>query len=145
LCREEANALAEVHKAVPGSPAFLTVLKPPEELGEEDSVADFLKNSGGSSEAYIDINKLLFAALGQFEKMPLWALLTPSSIASILRSKRSGFEGDMKGEGQLGGGGFVLRPSGAIEFAWQETNFGVQPDMSQVKRALEKCVAGAPM
>jgi len=144
LCREEVNALAEVHKVALGNPAFLTVLKPPEDLGEENSVADFLKVSGDSSEAYVDVDKQLFAALGQVEKMPLWALLTPTSIANILRSKRSGFEGDLKGEGLLGGGGFVLSASGEIEFAWQETNFGVQPDMSRVKQALDKCAADAP-
>ncbi|KAJ1928769.1 hypothetical protein IWQ60_001769 [Tieghemiomyces parasiticus] len=142
LCREEAVKLASNRDTIEGQLGLNMVAVVHEELGVEEFQRDFWKGP-----VYLDEQKRVFTALsgGKIKKAPLWNLCMPSVFRSLRRAGKAGVQGNMKGEGRIMGGLFVIKQGDqGIAFQYKEKIFGDHAPMEQVLGACQDASAASP-
>jgi hypothetical protein len=115
----------------------------------EDEVAAFAADVWPGGEIYLDKDMTFFKALGggSVEKKGLFAFLAkmvlPGTQLKANMKKGEGYKMNLKGEGLIVGGLYVLRTGGAVEFSHREEEIGSHADVDDVitaaTRASEAC------
>mmetsp|Transcript_9291 Transcript_9291/g.21458 ORF Transcript_9291/g.21458 Transcript_9291/m.21458 type:complete len:138 (+) Transcript_9291:256-669(+) len=120
-----------------------------EDIGTE--VADF-KQAVWSGEVYLDKDLALYKALGGgatnaplgltgFLTMLLNPFTSSRTKANINRNKKSGVKGNMKGEGFITGGCYVLRTDGSPTFSHLEEEIGDLVPFDDVVKGVKAAAA----
>lgn len=130
MCREEARGLSSLRPALEaaGVPLYAVVH---EDLG----VPQFQPYFDG--QIFLDKERIFY---GPVQRSMLWSgLLRWSVIRTMLKNRKSGFEGNLKGEGRILGGVFVVGSGQqGILFEHREKEFGDYADLTEVLAAAQK-------
>jgi len=131
MCREEARELASLKPQLDEA-GFRLYAVVHELLGVEE-----FKPYYDGGEVFFDQERRFY---GPHER---WASLTSmfrSSVwKNIFRARGKGVEGNMKGEGRLLGGVFVIGPaSSGILFEYQEKEFGDHANLTDIIAAVDQ-------
>lgn len=134
MCREEASALSSLKPQLEelGVP-LVAVVK--EDIGTE--IRDFRPHFAG--DIYIDEQKRFYGPVKRrmgglgFIRLGVWQ--------NFMRAWRSGYQGNMNGEGFVLGGVFVIGPAEqGILLEHREKEFGDKVDTADVLEAVKKIV-----
>lgn len=134
MCREEASELSSLKPQLEelGVP-LVAVTK--ENIGSE--IQDFRPHFAG--DIYIDEKKLFYGPLPR--KMGALGFFRLGVWQNFMRAWRSGYQGNMNGEGFILGGVFVIGPGDqGILLEHREKEFGNKVDTAQVLDAVKKIV-----
>jgi len=131
LCREEAAKLSALKEQI-NKAQFNLYAVTHEEFGV-DGFKPYFKG-----EVFLDTDKLFFGP--QQRWMSVWhGFLRPTVWWNVWRSKKDGFEGNLKGEGRMLGGLFVIGPGDSgVLFEHHEGEFGDHANLTDVLQAVEK-------
>lgn len=130
MCREEALGLSSLKPQLDthGVPLYAVVH---EALG----VAEFQPFFKG--DIFLDKERHFYGPVER--RMGLSGFLRLSVWLTIIRNRRAGIDGNMKGEGTILGGVFVIGPGNqGIIFEHREKEFGDYADTTEVIKAVEK-------
>lgn len=132
MCREEATELSSLKPELEqrGVP-LVAVVK--EDIGSE--VQDFRPHFAG--DIYVDEKQHFYGPLRR--KMGALGFLRVGVWQNFLRARRSGYQGNMNGEGFILGGVFVIGPGDqGILLEHQEKEFGDHVNIGDVLEAVKK-------
>jgi len=100
-------------------------------------VREFEKFFAG--DIFFDVEKRFFGGTENRRWMGLTGFLRPTVWWNIMRAKRGGFEGNMKGEGRILGGVFVIGKN-RILYEHKEEEWGAIANVSAVADAVDRIV-----
>jgi len=111
----------------------------------EDEVANFAAKHWQDGEIYLDPDLSFFKAIGggdlnQFSLIGfLMGMLSPSNPVRVKAGETSKkTPGNMKGEGLITGGVYVIRHGGAVEYAHLEAEIGDTAPIDEVIAAAQR-------
>jgi len=130
LCREEALELSSLKEDLDSRHVRLSAV-----VHETPGVEAFQPYFKG--DVYFDEKKHFFGPTERW--MPVLGIFRLNSIINIIRSIRKGVDGDLKGEGRLLGGVYVIGPGDqGVIFQHFEMEFGDIVNKTQILEAVNK-------
>lgn len=130
MCREEAKELSSLKPQLDEVGFQLNAV-----VHETLGVDEFKPFFGG--EVFLDSDRRFYGPNERWASLS--ALVRPSVWKSIFRARGKGVEGNMKGEGRLLGGLFLIGPgSTGILFEYKEKEFGDHANQSDILAAIDK-------
>jgi hypothetical protein len=130
LCREEASGLSSLKPQLDAHNVKLYGV-----VHEDRGVKEFQPFFDG--EIFLDSERRFY---GPRERWMLWsALVRPSVWRAIFRARGKNIEGNMKGEGRLLGGVFVVSPGDSgVLLDHKESEFGDHANVTDIMDAVQK-------
>jgi len=129
MCREEAAELSKLKPQFNTIPLYAVVH---EVLDNE--VDEFKKYFDG--EVFLDGERKFYGPRERWQGV-ISGLVKPTVWGNIRRARRGNYEGNMKGEGRLLGGVFVIG-NGEVLYDHQEKAFGDHANLDDVLAAVKK-------
>ncbi|TPX61017.1 hypothetical protein SpCBS45565_g07357 [Spizellomyces sp. 'palustris'] len=118
LCREEASNVAKYKEQIQSQGVSLAAV-----VHERFGAKDFGQKHWSGLPLYFDEKKDMYKILGRgkFNWMGLDGLVSLNAYKALFRARNAGFEGNVKGEGRILGGLFIVSKDGThYEFAEKE-------------------------
>lgn len=130
MCREEAKDLSSLKQTLDKHGVNLYAV-----VHEVLGVQEFRNYFDG--EIFLDKERVFYGPKQRW--MFLSGFMRPSVWSSMFRASRAGVEGNLKGEGRLLGGVFVLGPGEqGILLEHREKEFGDKVDLAEITKVIEK-------